>query len=341
MANSTFKQTVDRVLTMGGQVTIGNSSGDFNSDTLDKPQQQAKSFVEYANRFLALETKGRFTKRKFQLTTAATTATNPNVYPISRQTRFERLVKDSWFLVSPTLNAQPLFWKKYDTWLTQYPQGETATGVPQFWIPLPPELFGYTELGGPATGTITGVTIGVNPVLTVVTNSRSAGDIIYISDIVGTVGTNTANGLNSKYWRVLAVSGLTITIEANTTGLVYTSGGVFEARDVDRISFSQPPNGAYVIQYEGYLNTVALVNETDQIIWPPEFEHLLWTAGLALFEVALSEGKAPNYQQMLEPAVTQVKQLSMGEVEDMPAIDLGLSVTNQRRGGLFAWNNNG
>jgi hypothetical protein len=115
---------------------------------------------------------------------------------------------------------------------------------------------------------------------------------------------------------------------------------MIEAIDVDRVAFSQPPNAAYLIQYEGYLNTVALVNDTDQIIWPVEFEHLLWIAGVQMLEVVLSEGKSVNYASMLEPAVTQVKQLSMGPVEDIPQIDLGLNVVNRSRNNIYVWSNN-
>lgn len=332
LANSTFRETVDTILTMAGQVTIGNSSGDFNSNTLDKPQQQAKQFVDFANRFLALETKGRFTKRKFQFTVDPNTV---NVYGISTQTTFERLLKDSWAIVAPTAQAQPLNWKNYNLWLTQFPNGETTKGIPNFWIDLPPSKTGTDEYDIPYFGDFTGITPGNPTVISVDALQRSPGDYVLVTEVVGTIG----DALNNKIFRVLEASGLDMTLEVDTTGLLYTSGGKFEPRDVDRVSFSPPPSVAVTVQYEGYLNTVALRNETDIIIWPKEFEHLLWIAGVSFLEVALSEGKAPNYQALLEPAVTQVKQLSLGPVDQIPQIDLGIELSGIPRNTIYVWNN--
>lgn len=331
MANSTYLETVNTILTMAGQVTVGNSSGDFNSNTLDKPQQQAKQFVDYANRFLALETKGRFTKRKYTLTTDPTT----NVYAISWQTSFERLIKDSWCITAPQAQAQPIFWKNYNTWINQFPYGEINSGIPNFWIPLP-DTARIENPDTSLTSTITNVTPGTETVITLDVNDRVIGDVILVYGITGTIGTDV---LNDQFYRITAVSGLDVTIQVDTTTKLYTSGGMVTANRADRISFSPPPSLALTVQYEGYLNTVALQYESDPIIWPVEYEHLLWTAGVALLEGALGEGKAPSYQAMVEPAVTQVKQLSIGPVEEIPAIDLGITINNRQRDSIYVWNN--
>lgn len=77
------------------------------------------------------------------------------------------------------------------------------------------------------TGSITGATAALPCVLTS-TNSLSVGDYIAVDGITGTLGTDTAAGLNTKKFRVSAVSGSTITLEGqDTTGLTYTSGGTW------------------------------------------------------------------------------------------------------------------
>ena len=81
------------------------------------------------------------------------------------------------------------------------------------------------DSSGQTTCTITGATAAMPCVLTA-TNSLSVGDYIWIDGIVGSLGTDSENGLNGKKCRVSAVSGTTITIEGmDTTGFTYTSGG--------------------------------------------------------------------------------------------------------------------
>lgn len=77
------------------------------------------------------------------------------------------------------------------------------------------------------TGTITGATAAAPCVLTA-SNTLSAGDIIAIDGIVGTLGTNTKQGLNGKFCYVSARTSTTITLEGmDTSSLTYTSGGTW------------------------------------------------------------------------------------------------------------------
>lgn len=83
------------------------------------------------------------------------------------------------------------------------------------------------DSGGQTTGTITGAT-AANPCVLTATNTLSAGDYVGVSNITGTLGTDSIKGLNGKVCRVSAASGSTITLEGmDTTSLTYTSGGNF------------------------------------------------------------------------------------------------------------------
>jgi len=334
MPNSTYRQIVDRVLALTGQAPIGTSSGDFNSNTLDKTQQQAKEVIWFANNQLSLTERGRYTLRKFTITTDAD---GPNVYGISTKTSFEKLVRDSFFVVAPAESAGPLCWKSYRTWLTQYPAGPgDQTGTPAYWMDLPPALTGRDEYGVPYSGNITAVTVGATTVITVDANQRQPGDYVTFVDAGGTVG----DVLNGKVFRIRAVDGLTFTIDANTTGKAYTSGGQFKPIDVDRVAFDCLPASGLTIQYEGYLNGVTLENETDEILWPQKFEHLLIAYGCEMLESLLGEGKDVNWLQKLEPYMSQVKQNSLGPSDEPPGLVLGIEIGRYHRRGINKWNTN-
>lgn len=73
--------------------------------------------------------------------------------------------------------------------------------------------------------TITAATIGNPTILTSAAHTLVNGDKIAVAGIVGTLGTDTANGLNGNSYTVKNVTTDTFAIEVNSTGLVYTSDG--------------------------------------------------------------------------------------------------------------------
>ena len=82
------------------------------------------------------------------------------------------------------------------------------------------------QTGTGAAKTITAATIGNPTILTSATHGLAAGDVVTISAIVGTLGTDATNGLNGKTFVVEYVTTNTIALyKHNSTGLVYTSGG--------------------------------------------------------------------------------------------------------------------
>lgn len=73
--------------------------------------------------------------------------------------------------------------------------------------------------------TITGVSVGFPAVVSSTAHGLANGDVVVIAGITGTIGTDATNGLNGKTYVVNHVLANSFVIEANTTGLTYTSGG--------------------------------------------------------------------------------------------------------------------
>jgi hypothetical protein len=82
--------------------------------------------------------------------------------------------------------------------------------------------------GAGANLAITGVSIAAPAVVTVADASTVVeGDTVTIDGIVGTAGTDGANGLNGNSYVTANVTGTTFElVGSDTSGLVYTSGGV-------------------------------------------------------------------------------------------------------------------
>lgn len=76
------------------------------------------------------------------------------------------------------------------------------------------------------TGTISAMTVspiaGARTYITCTSHTFNAGDIIYITGVVGTAGTSALNG---KYHTITEVATNVLYIETDTYGLTYTSGG--------------------------------------------------------------------------------------------------------------------
>jgi hypothetical protein len=81
------------------------------------------------------------------------------------------------------------------------------------------------DSGGQTTLTVTGAT-AASPCVLTASNSLSVGDLVGVAGIVGSLGTDSTQGINKRRYRVSARTSTTVTLEgSNTTGLTYTSGG--------------------------------------------------------------------------------------------------------------------
>lgn len=83
----------------------------------------------------------------------------------------------------------------------------------------------YIAGSGSSAKTITAITIGFPAIITSNAHGLANGDVVAIASITGTAGTDATNGLNGKSFTVKNVTTNTFCVEANATGLTYTSGG--------------------------------------------------------------------------------------------------------------------
>ena len=97
-----------------------------------------------------------------------------------------------------------------------------------------------------AAKNITAISPGFPTIITSNAHGLSNGDHVAITGIVGTIGTDATNGLNGKSFTIKNVTANTFCIEANTTGLIYTSGGTATPSDWIQIKElkSIKPSGA-------------------------------------------------------------------------------------------------
>ena len=78
-----------------------------------------------------------------------------------------------------------------------------------------------------AAKNITAVAAGFPTIITSAAHGLANGDWGPIAGIVGTLGTDATNGLNGKSLVITNVTTNTFSVNINTTGLTYTSGGTF------------------------------------------------------------------------------------------------------------------
>ena len=120
-------------------------------------------------------------------------------------------------------------------------QGNSFEGC-RFNRPVKPGTTSASDWGtvfDPNTGTITDVDDGFGYLTHVASIELTSGDVaklgitegswIHITDITGTVGTDSSYGLNDHSFQVVGVSGEKLAIEhTDLTGLTYTSGGTVQ-----------------------------------------------------------------------------------------------------------------
>lgn len=80
-----------------------------------------------------------------------------------------------------------------------------------------------------AAKTISGAAPGYPTIITATAHGLANGDVTTFASIVGTLGTDSTNGLNGKTLVISNVTANTFCVNANTTGLTYTSGGTATA----------------------------------------------------------------------------------------------------------------
>lgn len=94
----------------------------------------------------------------------------------------------------------------------------------------------------------------------------------------------------------------------------------------DRIILWPYPDAAYTINYQAKLDTVPLTTSNQNILFPTEYEHVLWIKGRIFLEESLNEGRSANMEILAREAVADVMRDSDGPVDDIQFIDLGMQL---------------
>lgn len=128
---------------------------------------------------------------------------------------------------------------------------------------------------------------------------------------------------NAKY-----LAGQTVTgIPAYVTPLPHTA-----LDQADFVAFDPAPSTTLSVKYQYFHLGSVLAVAADEIVWPKRLEFLLIQNVGKWLEVSLSEGKAPEWGEMLTPVITKVRQSVLGFAETGPTVEIGLSIAPFRRG---------
>ena len=97
-----------------------------------------------------------------------------------------------------------------------------------------------------------------------------------------------------------------------------------------RIRVFPVPDAPYTLQYQAELNFYPLVNSASIILWPPEYEHDMWSWAWKFLEVDLAEGREATFDALVDDVVSRIRVLSQSAEEVRKGVRL--PKLNGRRG---------
>jgi hypothetical protein len=101
----------------------------------------------------------------------------------------------------------------------------------------------------------------------------------------------------------------------------------------DTIIFYPIPDAAYKIVYQAKTDATPLTKDTDQILWAPPYEHILWHWAGMYLEDALGEGKGQLMSAYAEKALSEYWfWVNRGAEEERHAIRTGMKITGLLKG---------
>ncbi len=98
----------------------------------------------------------------------------------------------------------------------------------------------------------------------------------------------------------------------------------------DKIRLYPTPNDSYTVSYRAYLKPVTPTAATDTIVFPDDVKDILQEFAQVYIESLLSEGKAGDFASLLETALTAVKAIYRGPVEDKSRLNLRMRIDGRR-----------
>jgi hypothetical protein len=101
----------------------------------------------------------------------------------------------------------------------------------------------------------------------------------------------------------------------------------------DTIMFYPIPDQVYKINYQAKTDATPLTKDTDQILWAPAYEHILWHWAGMYLEDALGEGKGQLMSAYAEKALSEYHfWVDRGPEEEAHCIRTGLAITGLLKG---------
>jgi hypothetical protein len=82
-----------------------------------------------------------------------------------------------------------------------------------------------------------------------------------------------------------------------------------------RIRIFPIPDNSYTLQYQARLNYYPLVSSGSIILWPPEYEHGLWSWAWKFLEIDLAEGREQMLDAMVDDVISRIRTVSQSAEE--------------------------
>jgi hypothetical protein len=100
-----------------------------------------------------------------------------------------------------------------------------------------------------------------------------------------------------------------------------------------RIRVFPVPDNTYTLQYQARLNPFPLVDSSSQILWPPQYEHGLWSWAWQYLEIDLAEGREGALDKLVDEVLSQIRVMSQPAEEVRKGVRvMHLSGNRRRRG---------
>lgn len=99
-----------------------------------------------------------------------------------------------------------------------------------------------------------------------------------------------------------------------------------------RVIFYPYPDDVYTIKYQAKLDVVPLITAAQEIVFPPKYEHILWSKGWAFLEASLNEGRAGDIEFLAQSAVDEVMKDADGPLDESVYWDNGFSFNSYGNG---------
>lgn len=100
---------------------------------------------------------------------------------------------------------------------------------------------------------------------------------------------------------------------------------------IHKVRIFPTPDAQYALEYQAVLNAYRLTTANSILLWPPEYEHVLWEFAWDLVERGLGEGKEGNIKGLAREAANEVH-LVAGRLADAKRAFRMMKIPSRRVG---------